>query len=265
MPNAKDIPVESRLFAFFVGDYDAGKSTAVASFGGKKYFLDFDGRIVSLRGREDVDFDTFSSETKGFEEADKAITMLQIKAKNGQNPYNVICLDSISMGRRLLLYDAMKFTSGIDPQTKKQKGRSIGKLSLPTMQDYGYESEAIWQLVMALKEINCNIVVTAHSVDKFKKEQAYEGGPVTNVPDGKKIYGDPQLIAVLPILFTEIYYFTKEIDPTGKPRRFVEFDGDIARTTYPELAKAKKVEITDKSFYEVWKSYVNPPSVEQKG
>jgi hypothetical protein len=251
MPNAGDIQLESRGFFLFIGDYDAGKSTAAASFPGRKYFMDFDGRIVSLRGRKDVDFDNFATTTTGFGEADKAIDKLVAKSKSNSLEYDLVCLDSISMGRRLLLYDSMKHTT--TTKGGKDAGRKIGQLNLPTMQDYGYEAEALWQLVAdGLKALKCHVVVTGHTVDKFKKEQAYEGGPVSNVPDGKMIYGDPKLIAVLPVLFTEIYHFTKEDRGMGA-RRYVEFDGDVARTTYPQLRKVKKVEIPEgKGFYDVW-------------
>jgi hypothetical protein len=260
LPNAKDIPAEYRMFAMFVGKYDAGKSTAAASFPGKKFVLDFDGRITSLRGRADVDFESFSSSAKGFKEADSQIEQLVVQGKMayGKFPYNMVMFDSLSMGRKFLLTDAMKYTTGQARTNEPIRGRKIGELYLPTFQDYGYESEAVWQLLYdGLKKLPCNVVVTGHTIPEFKTISE-PGKPAERIEVGEKIYGDPQLLAVLPIAFNEIYYFSKEIDPAGKIRRFVEFDGQVARTTYPELSKAGKVEITGKSFYEVWSSLVNP-------
>jgi hypothetical protein len=257
MPNAADIQLESRLFALFVGCYDAGKSTAAASFPDQKYFLDFDGRIVSLRGRKDVDYDSFQSAKTGFAEADKALTLLQAYCCKFPPKYSLVCFDSLSMGRRNLLYDAMKFTGGKEG-AKKDKGRQIGELWLPTVQDYGYESEALWQIVYdGLKPLKSHVVVTAHTVPKFVTRQKSENAPVERVQEGEEIYGDPKLVSVLPILFTEIYYFSKKVDPTGAVRRFVRFDGDVARTTYPQLSAIKEIEITDKSFYEEWSKLIS--------
>lgn len=254
MPNAKDITPDFRLFALFVGEYDTGKSTAAASFPGRKYFLDFDGRIVSLRGRSDVDFDFFTSTAMGFEEADKKVETLV--AYGSQLPYQTIVFDSLSMARSFLLYDAMKYTSGVD-EKGKVRGRQIGKLYLPTVQDYGYESEALKQLIWdGLKKLKSNVIVTGHLVDQYKTLEGKPGAPAERVVVGQKIYGDPQLLAVLPIAFTEIYHFSKEVGSDGKLRRFVTFTGEVARTTYMELANAGTVEITDKSFYEVWKSLI---------
>jgi hypothetical protein len=257
MPNAADIQIESRLFAMFVGKYDAGKSTAAASFNGKKYFMDFDGRIVSLRGRKDVDFDSFASTKTGFKDADERLTALGFSCGKIPPEYSLVCFDSLSMGRQNLLYDAMKFTSGFEDKSKKG-GRSIGNLYLPTVQDYGYESQALWQIVYdGLKPLRSHVVVTAHTVPKYKTVQKSDNAPAERVEDGEQIYGDPKLISVLPIMFTEIYYFSKEVDASNKIRRFVEFEGDVARTTYPQLKAARRVEITDKSFYEEWSKLIN--------
>lgn len=258
--NAADIPPDFRMFAMFVGVYDSGKSTAAASFPGRKYFLDFDGRAVALRGRSDVDFTFYAPERQGFDDADKDIEMLVLKSNANQLPYNLVCLDSLSMGREFLVRDAMKFTSGIDPVTKKVSGRQIGKMFLPTVQDYGYEADAFKQIIWSgLKRLKCNVVVTAHSVDDYETFQANPGAPAERRLKGRKIYGDPQLLAVLPVAFTEIYEFFREENPAGKPRvrRFVEFsNGSIARTTYPQLADLGRVEITGKDFYAVWKEFV---------
>jgi hypothetical protein len=105
--------------------------------------------------------------------------------------------------------------------------------------------------------LRSHVVITAHTVPKYKNVQKAEGAPMERVEDGEKIYGDPNLISVLPIMFTEIYYFSKEVDASNKIRRFVEFEGDVARTTYPQLKAARRIEITDKSFYEEWSKLIN--------
>ena len=250
MPNAKDLTVDFRLFAMFVGTYDSGKTTAAASFPGQKYVMDFDGRIMSLRGRADVDFDFYKCSKEGFKEADTKIETLIAYQKTNNMKYNMVVFDSLSTARRFLLADAMKIT-GVGG------GRKIGNLQLATVQDYGYEAEAMTQLIWdGLKQLNCNVVVTGHTVDEFKKFQDSPGAPVERIKVGEKIYGDPQLLAVLPVAFTEVYRFFKEVDATGTVRRFVEFDSDVARTTYPALAKQKRLEITDKNFYEEWKRLI---------
>lgn len=256
MPQAKDIPQESKLFAMFVGRYDTGKTTALASFPGKKYIMDYDERISSLRGRDDVEYDTFNS-TKGFKDADDKLTTLNIKSLNRQLPYNMVGLDSLSTLGRAMIVDAVRLTGGIDPATKKVRGRAIGHLSMPTLQDYGYEFEAVYQLVYeGLKTLNCNVVMTAHTKDKYKVITE-PGKPPERVCIGETIVGRPELMAQLPVMFNEIYYFSKEINADGSIHRFVEFDGDVARTTYPELAKARKVEITGVGFYNVWSSLLS--------
>ena len=93
--NAKDIPLENRMFAMFVGKYDTGKTTSAASFPGKKFVLDFDGRIVSLRGREDVEFESYTNPKVGFDTADKRMDLLLAQTSNF--PYNMVVFDSFSM------------------------------------------------------------------------------------------------------------------------------------------------------------------------
>lgn len=257
--NAGDITIDSRMFAIFVGKYDAGKSTAAASFPGKKYFFDFDGRIVALRGRKDVDFDSFSSTKTGFADADKKLTLLGLTCAKHPPEYSMVVFDSLSMGRQNLLYDAMKFTSGFD-DGKTKGGRKIGDLYMPTVQDYGYEGQAITQIVYdGLKPLRSHVVITAHTVPKYISVQRAEGAPVERIEAGEKIYGDPNLISMLPIMFTEIYYFSREVDASNKIRRYVEFEGDVARTTYPQLKAARRIEITDKSFYEEWHKLISAP------
>jgi hypothetical protein len=107
----------------------------------------------------------------------------------------------------------------------------------------------------------CTIIVTAHVVPAYKVVTT--GGISERVEIGERILATPQLVAQLPIMFDEIYYFSKEVDPqTNSVRRFVEFDGDVARTSYDELREVRKIEITGKDFYTVWHNLVNPSTTD---
>lgn len=273
--STKDIPLEQTSLFLFVGPSDSGKSYAATSFGLKSrefggedsrpaYLMDCDGRIQALRNRP-VQYDTYTN-------VDGAVGVLNRLLEIRENIekfkvcgfHTLICPDSFTSFCDMAVADSQDVTIQANKANPKdKKGRKRGDLQMLTVQDYGYEDEAVrqllWESLIDIKKY-ANVIVTAHEVPKYKViPGSSEGSPTVRMEDGLRVLGRDKISAKIPTKFDEIYHFlSKETVPSqASVRRQVVFQDELARTGYKELASTKKHDITGKEFYHYWKGLIS--------
>lgn len=269
-----EIPLEQTSLFLFVGPSDAGKSYAATSFGFKSkefggeddrpaYLMDCDGRVQALRNRP-VQYDTYTN-------TDGAIGVLNRLLEIRENIekfkmcgfHTLICPDSFTSFCDMAVTDSIDETRAQNKDKKTNlKGRRRGDLQMLTVQDYGYEDEAVrqllWESLIDIKKY-AHVIVTAHEVTKYKViPGASDGAPSVRVEDGLRVLGRDKISAKIPTKFDEIYHFlSKETIPSqSSVRRQVVFQDELARTGYSKLASTKKHDITGKEFYPYWKGLI---------
>lgn len=264
---ASEIPLEQNKLILLVGPADSGKSYSASSWGFKSksfggdderpaYLMDTDGRLDALRNRP-IEYDSYTN-VEGAIGVINRLKELRDKCVHwNKAPFHtLIAPDSFTGFCSLAISDCM--------EDKTSAGRKIGDLTLPTIEDYGYESEAVrkllWELLTDLKKF-CTIIVTAHEVEKYKKIKAAPGAPAQTELDGYKILARDKISAQIPVKFDEIYHFLpKEVVTSQKTiRRSVVFQDELARTSYPQLAKLGTTaqDISGKEFYHWWKEKIS--------
>lgn len=273
--STKDIPLEQTSLFLFVGPSDSGKSYAASSFGLKSkeyggdddrpaYLLDCDGRIQALRNRPVV-YDTFTNVEGAVGILNRINEIRDNCVKFNKAPFHtLIAPDSFTSFCDMAIADSLEVTESQNKgKIRDLKGRRRGDLGMLTVQDYGYEDEAVrqllWEALIDIKKY-ANVIVTAHEVTKYKVlPGASEGAPTTRIEDGLKVLGRDKISAKMPTKFDEIYHFVSKevVISTGKLRRQVVFQDELARTGYAQLKGINKHDITDKEFYPYWKGLIS--------
>lgn len=270
-----DIPLEATSLFLFVGPSDSGKSYAASSFGLKSkefggdddrpaYLMDCDGRIQALRGRPIV-YDSYTNVDGAVGILNRLVEIREICVKFNKAPFHtLIAPDSFTSFCDMAVADSLEVTVQQNiGKTRDLKGRKRGDLQMLTVQDYGYEDEAVrqllWESLIDIKKY-ANVIVTAHEVTKYKTiSGAAEGAPTIRVEDGLRVLGRDKISAKMPTKFDEIYHFIgKETIPSLKTiRRQVVFQDELARTGYTQLASTTKHDIINKEFYPFWKEFIS--------
>ena len=269
-----DIPLEATSLFLFVGPSDSGKSYAASSFGLKSkeyggdddrpaYLMDCDGRVQALRGRPIV-YDAYTNVEGAIGVLNRLNEIRETCVKHNRAPFHtLIGPDSFTSYCDFAIADSLEITEEANVGKTKKSGRRRGDLQMLTVQDYGYEDEAVRQLLWeALTDIKkyANVIVTAHEVTKYKViPGAAEGAPSVRVEDGLRVLGRDKISAKMPTKFDEIYHFlAKETIVSQKAvRRQVVFQDELARTGYRQLASTTKYDITNKEFYPFWKELIS--------
>lgn len=272
--STKDISLEQTSLFLFVGPSDSGKSYAASSFGLKSkeyggtddrpaYLMDCDGRVAALRNRPVV-YDTYTNEDGAIGVLNRLEEIRETCVKFKRAPFHtLIAPDSFTAFCDMAVSDSQDITQEQNKNNPKdKKGRTRGDLQMLTIQDYGYEDEAVrqllWESLLDIKKY-ANVIVTAHEVTKYKViPGASEGAPTVRMEDGLRILGRDKISAKMPTKFDEIYHFlSKELVPSQQSvLRQVVFHDILARTGYPQLNNTKKHNITNKEFYPYWLSLI---------
>lgn len=262
-----DIPLELPGLYLFVGPADGGKSYASTSFGLKSkeyggddprpaYMLELDGRVAALRGRPIV-FDSFTSEDGAVAVLNRLDDLGDICIKNKRAPFHTLIVASFTAFNDMAIGDSLQVKAD-----EGKEGRKRGELTLMTIEDYGYEAEAVrkllWERLDVLKKY-CTVIVEAHETEYYKAEKTKPGEPTKSVLAGYKILARDKIAARIPTKFDEIYHFHhKEVAvATKQVIRKVTFQDMLARTSYPALQKiTTPIDIQGKEFYLEWKRLI---------
>ena len=254
---------KSPFIGLFLGKQGCGKTSAIASFceEGRMLCYDLDKRIAGIRGSlnflpsdilSKIEVEQFSIKD-GFAAIDKALEILIIKQSS--NPtYKTIWIDSASTFHDFLLEDSKKLR-GAKSMTS---GKVRGTIQFNDPDDYNYASTAFQKLFYVfLGELKCNLIFSGWVVDRYAKppNEPYANAEVV----GQKLLATDKFAERIPGLFDEVYFFSKEETVmSSDPLHYkVEFENNIAKTSQPNLRSKGKVDITNKSFYQVWKNLVN--------
>lgn len=270
MPDASLLtPDDNRFVGLFIGKSGAGKKAAGCSFPKPIKYFDFDGRIRGLLGvtwydRKGIDYTYYPPIRAGaqddnvFTKLNKDLAAMLIQSQVGQLPYKTIYIGSLTGEAFTFLQDAIPLTH------KSGKGKSIGTLEMPDPGDYGYQSQAMQQVMAFFRSIpGVNVIFAAHTVDRYGKVPGDDGkiNPYgESVRVGEKLNLTDKLSEILPSGFDNIFKFSK-IENGNREQYFVKFRGDMPRTVYPQL-ETGEVDITGKNFYEYLMSKIGTKSVQ---
>lgn len=253
---ASEIKPDGRFFGMFVSRSSGGKSCAAASFPDPKLIIDTDLR-KGIRRAVDWGVDLTKTEIKSFppmtttwKDIEKEMASIWGMFAAKQRPYETIIVDSLTTLLRIFMTDSIEMRGGKNAEFT---------LSHPT--DYRFESQVCLQIFDYLRSMPCNVIISAHLVNKWGKDpNAKEGAEyLPDVIVGEDLSIRHALGENLLLYFDECYKFTKSV--SGE-RHFVEFRSSIARTIYKMPTGPQ--DITDKNFYELWKTLVNKSELQEK-
>lgn len=264
MPNAGNLIPESRFMALFVGPKHAGKTVAACSWLSENKqkrakVLDADGRIRGILGaswieKDRIDYDYFPPKVAGnkdsfFERVNTDLDALLTLVSTGKSPYELYVGDSATSICKNLMIDAVPLTH------VEGKGKKLGTLNMPGPEDYGFESNGMDSYLAFLKSLPINVILTAHVVDKFDKPmitdtrgRTYKDTYADSIVVGEKLSLRDKIGTNILVNFDHIFKFSREM-VYGDEKFFVEYIGDIACTSFPNL-KPGRYDITGKNFRE---------------
>lgn len=262
MPSAANLTSDSRFMGFFVGQKHSGKTVAAASFltkGSKRRMkvLDGDGRIKGILGapwieKDRIDYDYYPPRVAGnnkpfFQRVNDDLEALLVEVNSGKCIYETYVGDSATAFCKNLILDAIPLTH------KDGKGRSIGTMQVTGVEEYKFEATGMDAYLSFLRSLPLNVILTGHIIDKYGKP---DGDPYAeSVIIGEKISLRDKIAANTSIYFDHIFKFSRKM-VGGRERFFVEFIGDLACTSFPNL-KPGLHDITGVSFYEYLMDKVN--------
>src|SRR5215469_6755250 len=262
MPIASNLTPESRFMALFVGPKHSGKTVAACSWLGdnkqkRLKVLDGDGRIRGILGASwidlsRIDYDYFPPRIAGntktfFERVNEDLDAFLTLISSGRSPYETYVSDSATAFCGNLIIDATPLTHA------DGKGKKLGTLNMPGPEDYGFESTGMNSYLSFLRSLPINVIMTAHVVDKYDKPlitdsrgRTYKDQYADSIKVGEKLSLRDKISANMSIYFDHIFRFDRQM-VQGDERFFVEYIGDIACTSFPNL-KPGQHDITSKDF-----------------
>lgn len=251
MPNIYDIQLGGRIMALFISDNGNGKTVAAGSFPGPIKFYDFDGRMQPLKlfypTRRDITYDTVGIESQrpsgdypgciGFMDFAREFEDLQDRC-----PWATVVIDSITA----LTATSVGFQLGIKAREGKGKKLSSG-IQVPSWDEFNGETSVVQQILDVAKVLPCNVIFTAHPVDK-----STDVGGTLKKSRSIAAYGT-KTPSLVPIYFNEIYQFGVEppSGPDQPAQRFIltqPTGKDMAKTALP---LPPRIDITNKPLYPI--------------
>jgi hypothetical protein len=258
----EQMPSDDRIFALFVGDSGAGKTSTAPWFPGEKLILDIDKRYRGLLGHtaKNKDYNLKGIHIEHFKGENILTELENLFTKyesflNGRQtfPYSTMYFDGFTSFDQLVSKDAIEFTGGAAGKVSEGgKGgagnKHFGDLDLMGWDAFAYQQQAFKNVITALKYIfPCNVICTAHWTDR------YEEGKVV----GRDINLRKKIINQVILWFDEVYFFekktTNKLTSKGEAavdtKHIVHFRNDIARTTFANLPDS--MDWTNRNFHEI--------------
>lgn len=253
---ASEVKPDGRMFALFVSRSAGGKSCAAMSVLDEEdtgEVLDFDIRKGYI-GQPYLKLDKwnitqFAPISTGYADVEKHMKQaMALFGVRGQKPFGTLIIDSLWSLLRILLTDSVSLNT---------KGAVKGQMKLTGPADYNYQSQTLFEFFDYIRSLPCHVIINCLLVDKFVpgNKRDRDGNLMEyqeQVKDGVELAGlTNKLAAIVPGYFDEVYQFGR--DSTGS-KFHVEFYSDLARSVH-KMPRGP-VDITGKSFYEVWKGLV---------
>lgn len=187
MSNTKTLNTDNmKLKVLCYGGSGTGKTTFAASFP-KPFFFDFDGGLLSVRGK-DIEYETYQDKAvlrpdaydKFYQRLEEMHTALQ----GGHLPFQTIVLDSITTMQESLL------------RSIQYHNRTLGKQT--TLQEWGMLVGKMEDILYRISSLNVHVVAIAH-------EQIIQNDMTSEVMILPLIVGK-KLPDRLPLWFDEVYH-----------------------------------------------------------
>lgn len=259
MPMADTLTPESRFMALFVGPKHSGKTVAACSWmdaskKGNIKVLDGDGRIRGILAtpwvqKSRIEYDYYPPEKVNgknfFQRVNDDCDFFLDQMRKDRTLFQTYIADSATAFCKNLILDSIPLTH------EKGAGIKIGTLEMAGPRDFGFESTGFDQYLSFLRSLPCNVIVTAHVVDKFDKPVGDDGKKnqyAENIIVGEKISLRDKIAVNSTIYFDHVFRFDRKM-VRNEERFFVEYISDIACTSFPNL-KPGRYDITGQSFYE---------------
>lgn len=276
---ASEVKPSKQFFGLFIGKSGSGKDCAAFSFPTPMKVFDFDLRSDggALGTRDWLSNEHLSKiditkiyPNKGFKEVDDEMVSILLQFKSLQRPYETIYFGSATSLSSLFLTEAGRIIKGLSyggKQVKDKDGNTstIGGVRLSGPADYKYLYAAFNDVMDYLKLYPINIIMSAHTTDRYGKEMKtiekdgkfveVEDTYGDNVPIGEKLTLTDKLSENIQIPFNEVYRFEKRMSDIV-PKYYVRFRTDIAKTVHSKLPNGE-IEITGKNFYQTWLKYID--------
>lgn len=249
MPKASDYIPEQRLFAMFVGRSGDGKSVAAAGFPRPYHQLDFDFRFGGVAAAikqglitsEDITYQQFLPRG-GWDPVDKHLMQFENDRITGNFKLKTLEVASVGSLARLLVVSSHKL----------QGGKMMGSLRISGPGDYNMESNGTHQVFDYLRSWPCNIICSAHMVDKYgkldKSKEYSESGVI-----GEKLAVRDNLGENILTYFDNVFRFSRDLEG-NQIKFYVEFATDLAKNTFG--IPPGRFDITNKNFYIVFQELV---------
>ncbi len=267
MPNLSVIDYNS-LFYLFKGEPGTRKSTSALSFPLPQYWISWDQKMEALGipaknwglDLSQIDFDDYG-------DWDAAHTKL--KSFRTSCKYRTVIIDSISSGSNHINRQTMaKKASGLSGEAK---GKYIGGIQVPGIEEYNAEGSALGELISLLQELKkarkINVVVIAHIVQRERKSETGETHMARQIVTAGKVISQ-----LIPAYASEMYHFNiKQGAIVGKGAKYAllttHTGDDSARTTLP---LDEEIVFGNDPLYDKWikpaieRQLKNPPPVMAK-
>lgn len=250
MPKASDYIPEQRLFAMFVSRSGDGKSTAAANFPKPFHQLDFDFRFGGVAAAikqglvteaEAITYQQFLPRG-GWDPVDKHLMQFENDRITGNFKLKTLEVASLGSLARLLTVSSHKL----------QSGKMMGSLRISGPGDYNMEASGTHQVFDYLRSWPCNVICSAHMVDKYgkldKTKEYSESGIV-----GEKLAVRDNLGENVLTYFDNVFRFSRDLEG-NVIKYYVEFATDLAKNTFG--IPPGRVEITGKNFYNVFQELI---------
>ena len=280
IPIRKHLENKRFIKAIIAGEPDTRKTSALASFPGKKLWIDRDRKAEALvvpinLGNDSKggrlaydDIDIFVPDR-----AKQILTLLdQLVAQGEHCEYKNIILDSfttvIETELRAIAHKKAKAAANSNTSTvinpdgsrAKNKGQAKearlgGVIPVNSIEDYKAETGLIVDVIDRAHLTQANFFLICHVV-------VWTGEGLRGTSKTKRQFftGGKKATALLPALFSEIWHFEKETSGFGEDAEnkywahFQSTDEDIARTA---LGISKPINFTNKSLYRLLKKYID--------
>jgi hypothetical protein len=241
--NLSDVTVDDNNFrGLIVAPNGRGKTCLYSSFPKPMKIFDFDKRVKPLLSwiedksqLEHINVDVISASNY------MDVFHYEINSLVRKNPYRTVVIDGITglSTTTVMMQMAVKGLASKNDKDLKIK-MTKGGVPVPEWDEFNGEAMLISQLIETLKDLNCNLIFTAHPVPRINAN----GGTKfeTIVAFGNKVNN------LIPGYFDEIYYIDYEYGlQGGDVRRVLQTkpsnDFPMAKTAYKEIPA--RIDITD--------------------
>ena len=226
MPHIKDTKTKTNPKILAYGKAGSGKTSLFRTLPGRKFLYMFDpAGLNSLSADDDIYFEEFLVDTvpmsvntlKGMKDsASPSYSNMEtyVRWENDfQNRLDkswftdpTVEIDGVKGGFDVIGFDSLTTLTDIVMDRILQLNQRAGKN--PELGDYGILANTLARIVRNAAATDCMIFLTAH-------EQAQQDKLMRSISNEIMVPG--QLKVKLPLLFSEIYHCTAEVDNQGKP------------------------------------------------